>query len=114
MNGWITLCVLGSKRKRPRGLSNSSSSMASTSFVLVLGVAVDRLERAHDDLRGVVALAREAVGHLAPELLPELLHEALVGRVVEQRRVEVAGDDAEGRLALGGQHVGLGEEARRR
>src|SRR5688572_19789563 len=79
---------------------------------LVLRVAVDGLERAHDRLRRVVALAGEAVGHLVGELLAELLHEALVDGVVEQRRVEVAGNDAERGRALRGQHVGLGEEAR--
>ena len=34
MNGWITLCVLGSNLKRPRGLSNSTLAMASTSLSL--------------------------------------------------------------------------------
>jgi len=41
-----------------------------------------RLARAPDHLGGVGALAREAVRHLARELLPELLHKALVDRVV--------------------------------
>ena len=34
MNGWITLWVFGSKRKRPRGLSNSVAAMAATSLSL--------------------------------------------------------------------------------
>ena len=90
MNGWTTLCVFGSKRKRPRGLSNSDRGDGGDQLVLVLGVAVHGLQRAHDHLGGVVALAGETVGRLALELLPELLHEALVHRVLELRRVEVA------------------------
>src|SRR5438876_9649187 len=78
---------------------------------LVAGVAAGGRERMNDHLCGVVALYGEAVG--SPRVRrPEGADERLVGRVIEQRRVEVAGDDPEGGLALGGEHVGLGEEAR--
>src|SRR5262249_31147802 len=70
-------------------------------LVLVLGVAVHRLQRANDDLGRVVALAGEAIRRLVGELRLEVGDELPVRRAVELRRVEVARDDAERRLALG-------------
>src|SRR2546428_13642115 len=79
--------------------------------VLVPGVTADRLQRPHDDLGRVVALAGEPVWRLVVELRLEIGDELPVRRTVELRSVEVTRDDAERRLALGWQHVGLREEA---